>query len=884
MNGGSRIIAFGSAESQEGMEHEVPSDGDASPFAGPDIEVDEHGPDGLFDVYPDEEPVVRSFFPRWILLAFAGLATLGWTAFFLWAQRGALAAGLSPQSVSSLIVSWAVPVLLIAVLWLVAMRSSTREAARFGNAAALLETESARLEDRMRGVNRELSLAREFLAAQSRDLDAIGRIAVERLSKHAAELEALVAENDEKVGRLGSVSEVAVTNMEKLRDQLPVIASSTKDVTNNLGTAGRTAHSQVEELIRGFKRINEFGKASEEQVAQVRDAVNGTLSLLGERVEQLEDIAEARFVAIDNKALELRTQLEEREIEALTAIRERVGALAEELDETGRLLALREEEALHAVQARLASLRDEGGTIARDLREGEEAALDRWRSALSSLDQERSLFFARVEDAENTALDAARQRLSAIMDETAGVERELYARTEKLREDLEGQRARFAAGEREAMAGLEAQLAGIEAQLAERLEAHEARNAAIADYAARISAKLYENASQLDAVAAKSDEAGARIDEKLRELSANVAETHSRFASAEGDLGRLTDGSVRLLELIQASAVHTREALPLAMSDSESKLHELEGRVRKLTQSVGEAAGTGDALFDKVEATDTALKSILLQIEDRQGALQRQGAAHRETLSSLARALEALEQQGDKVAKKARAELSASITKLELSAREAVESIESKGAAGVAALADQLGEASAEAIEKAVKERAAEAAAQLEKAAADAAGLSREATIQLRDQLAKVAELTSNLEQRVNYARERAEEQVDNDFSRRVALITESLNSNAIDIAKALSTDVSDTAWEGYLRGDRGIFTRRAVSLLDANDTKTIQQIFERDTDFREHVSRYIHDFEAILREVLSTRDGNALGVTLLSSDMGKLYVALAQAIDRLRN
>ena len=30
-------------------------------------------------------------------------------------------------------------------------------------------------------------------------------------------------------------------------------------------------------------------------------------------------------------------------------------------------------------------------------------------------------------------------------------------------------------------------------------------------------------------------------------------------------------------------------------------------------------------------------------------------------------------------------------------------------------------------------------------------------------------------------------------------------------------------------------------------------------------------------------RDGSALGVTLLSSDMGKLYVALAQAIERLR-
>jgi hypothetical protein len=147
-----------------------------------------------------------------------------------------------------------------------------------------------------------------------------------------------------------------------------------------------------------------------------------------------------------------------------------------------------------------------------------------------------------------------------------------------------------------------------------------------------------------------------------------------------------------------------------------------------------------------------------------------------------------------------------------------------------------------------------------------------------------VEEAVGHLEARVEQARERAQEQVDNDFSRRAALIADSLKSNAIDIATALSGDVADTAWAAYLRGDRGIFTRRAVSLLEAGDVRAIQQLFERDDAFRDHVSRYIHDFEALLRQVLSTRDGNALGVTILSSDMGKLYVALAQGIERLRS
>jgi len=95
---------------------------------------------------------------------------------------------------------------------------------------------------------------------------------------------------------------------------------------------------------------------------------------------------------------------------------------------------------------------------------------------------------------------------------------------------------------------------------------------------------------------------------------------------------------------------------------------------------------------------------------------------------------------------------------------------------------------------------------------------------------------------------------------------------------------VPDTAWASYLKGDRGIFTRQAVRLLDAGEGKSVARLYHNDDDFRDRVSHYIADFESMLREILSTRDGESLGVTLLSSDMGKLYVALAQAIERLRS
>ena len=66
-------------------------------------------------------------------------------------------------------------------------------------------------------------------------------------------------------------------------------------------------------------------------------------------------------------------------------------------------------------------------------------------------------------------------------------------------------------------------------------------------------------------------------------------------------------------------------------------------------------------------------------------------------------------------------------------------------------------------------------------------------------------------------------------------------------------------------------------------ECRPIGVLYMRDEAFKANVSRYIHDFEAMLRATLSTRDGHVLSVTMLGSDMGKLYVALAQAIQRLR-
>lgn len=810
-------------------------------------------------------------------------AVIGWSVLFFTVNQGALTGGAPLAQWSMLIRDWAIPVLLVAVLWLVAMRNSRREASRFGDTARLLADESARLELRLTAVNRELSLAREFIAAQSRDLEALGRIAAERLSENAAQLASLIQDNGTRIDTIGTVSEAALDNMEKLRNQLPVIASSAKDVTNNIGTAGRTAHAQLEEMIAGFNKLNQFGQASERQVRQLRELVEATLSEFTRQAEQMEAIAAQRFATLNANGAQFRTELETAEVEALAAIRSRAKALGDELEATRALLDTHEAESLTSLRARLTAMRDESAAIARSLRDGESAATGAWAEAITRLETDLREAIDRVGAIDERAMESARSRLAQLAEEAEGVDRRMAERDQLFADELERRRTELEDRQAQFVTALQAQMAQLDAEISTRRSEHEAQSRQLLEHADAIGAQLATFAERMAEIARQGGDARAEIGAALQTLTDRLADSRQALSGTDTAIAGLTDSSVRLLELLQASVQQTTHDLPGAIGISSNRLAELEARAIELRATLEVAESRGEALHSYVRQSKAELSEAVSATDQLQHALRAQGSEQTATLAELSTLLTTVRDDSEALARQAQGELREAIAALSGAAQDAVSGIEKMSADAIAKLAARLGEESGNAIEQAMRTRSAEIAGQLEQAAAHAAGISREAAVQLRDQLAKVNELANNLERRVAQTRARAEEQVDNDFARRVALITESLNSNAIDIARALDADVTDTAWSAYLKGDRGVFTRRAVRLIDNPDAKAITSLYEGDRDFRDHVSRYIHDFEAMLRQLLSTRDGHALSVTLLSSDMGKLYVALAQAIERLR-
>nr|WP_137678328.1 ATPase [Parerythrobacter lutipelagi] len=873
MTGGSNIRAIGSEDA-------------ARDAAEADVSIEETVELTEDDSYEEWEPeeAYRPSLWRWSTPVLAILAVAGWTGFFGWAQRADILSGGTPQQWIGWITAWAVPVLLVVSLWILVTRNSRREAVRFGKVAENLSLKSAELEQRLSVVNRELSLAREFLGSQARDLESLGRVASERLSENADRLQTLVADNSRQIDSIAQVSTTALENMNRLRDDLPVIANSARDVSNQIGTAGRTAHGQIAELVSGFERLNAFGKASEQQVMSLQERIGGALATFETQAAEMEALVEARFGALHEKSEEFRTELDGREVEALAAMRRRADTLAEEFQKTRAVIEDEEQEAIRSLRARLLALREEAQTISLSVREGENDAIARWSGQIETLDTQLREAIEEIQRIDEQALEAANRKLEALRQEAEAVDTNIAVRDAKLVEQIRLRQSAMATDEAAAISALEERFAALDLAITERRESQLATAETLAERSESIAARIEGLRTVLSDISEQGESTQNSITGNIETLSARLDESKDLLAGTDSAVAELTEASVRLLELIQASSQHSSEILPAALIDAETRLENVRDQATELQSLIGEAGRKSEDLSAYViTARDTSREAIA----DLDGLQHRLYESHDEQdrrLASLYDSLTALAGQSDQLSERARTSLAEAIEALQQAAKSAPAEIETILTDRLGEFATEVSAKSAESVERAVEDGVTRSIARIEDSAIKAGTAGREITVQLRDQLAKVNELAGNLETRVARARELAEDQVGNDFARRVALITEALNSNSIDIAKAISTDVSDTAWASYLRGDRGIFTRRAVRLLDNTEARDIAETYAADPDFRENVSRYIHDFEAMLRTMLSTRDGNALGVTLLSSDMGKLYVALAQAIERLRD
>jgi hypothetical protein len=717
----------------------------------------------------DEEEAVPG--RDWGSIAAIGLlliAFIGWTGFFAWAHSGELTRTIPPARIAELVIAWSVPTCLIALVWLLGMRLSSREAARFGDVARSLREESLALEERMRRVNGEIALARSFLAENARELETVGRTSAQRLTDAAGTLTSALAESDERAQMLQVASNAAVTNLEQLRNHLPVVTSAAKDATNQIGIAGNSAHGQIQAILATLGRVAEASASTGDDLGKLDVRLTQSAAALEQRISASAEKLASAVTQSRDTALPLFTELDQHIAAIESRISEASASARGQIDESdGRLTSL---------------IADLQGNV------------DKLQASLSTHDA--------------TAQDSI-IRLSGFIEETrnnvAAMDTDATDRIAKLA---------FAVSA----------LVESNSELTGRLS----RNSDLTNDFMMESTTLLDLLRQIEA------EASGKLPEAISALQ-----------------GRFEANRATMHEVVK-----TMEATDRKSVDISNRLSELE------------------PLISRQDAQVAALwKNADTQVSEQ----------HKQ-LEALSAALADARGQIDQLVALANDQLASSMQRAQESTREATEISRRIVEEELAEITGAMTDRNVSALRSAIEEQIRSVDIAMHESLQQNLGFANEIEERAKGQLQRLDEMTANLEQRIAQAHSSFAGIDDEGFARRMALLTESLNSAAIDVAKILSNEVTDTAWAAYLKGDRGVFTRRAVRLLDNTEAKIIAANYDEDAEFRDNVNRYIHDFEAMMRVLLSTRDGNAIGVTLLSSDVGKLYVALAQAIERLRS
>jgi hypothetical protein len=566
---------------------------------------------------------------------------------------------------------------------------------------------------------------------------------------------------------------------------------------------------------------------------------------------------------------------------------------------------------LNALIASLPKAQEQTGGLASALTQAGEAALAR----TEALETQLATLSERGREADGIAQGAAQKladHLARIENSTETARTQLDATADHMNEAVQSALARAAEALDEARRSVEAQGAAMLAMVDQSRAAIDTSGGQAAD---SLAARLGEIGAQVDALGRninahdetgrgmveristgvadieqrleRLDQSGTARTEQLSTVIAGLAEHADKLSTSLSTAGDAADSyiarSESLLTALDASAREIDETLPAALARLDNLASASRDRIDAMRPTVSEIETGATAALDRLAQTEKLLQQQREAIELFGQTADRHLQTGKRSAGELSAAVDAAHQRMTLVADGSGPQLVDVMLRVRDAANQAAERARETFERIVPQAAASIGHATDKAIQDVVAARVEKQLASVAEAAERAVSAANNAAALLQQQIESAHSGAEALETRVEMARDKADEVNRDNFGRRASLLVEALNSTAIDVAKILSNEVTDSAWAAYLKGDRGVFTRRAVRLLDAGESKAVLTYYESDPEFREQVGRYIHDFEAMLRNVLATREGQQIAVTLLSSDMGKLYVALAQAIERLR-
>jgi hypothetical protein len=721
----------------------------------------------------------------------------------------------------------------VLILW---QRNSARTAQRYADAARLVRRETLALDTVLSLTSHRLAEDRAAVAEQA---DRMVMLADDTSTRMRAVTDALkqgIAELGRHTEGLEMAAGSARVDLGVILSDLPRAEEQTRALADSIRATGLGAHEQAAALEAVLGRLAEQARDAEEQTG-------GAASRLSAQSTQIATVSDLATRSIDEARQRMSESVEgvlARTVEAAERTRQSIGAQAEAIDALIDRTNASTDSAVERVRRGIAEQDALVDALVARAAAAAEGAMERTSRTISTHDDAISAMVERARLAAEAASANASQAVQAQIDL-------LSQEVERVAERLGAQDATGSALVERIQRGL----AHVEGRFAELEETGRARTTRLVEALGVLVGHAERTLGTLNAGGTAATTLINRAETLKGAIVACVDELGGTLPDA---LGRLEGGAARSLETVERTTPEVE------------KLH---SAARQAAEALD---GARMALDERGAAIDTLADAIEARI-----------AAAQDSADSLREAVSGVDAQVVKLADSTSPKLVDALIQVRETAGQAAERARQALGTIIPGTAEALGKAGRAALERAVSNEIEGQIARLTAASDLAVEASRAAGARLEEQLGRIADTSARVGGEIAAGRSSVEEADRDNFSRQVAALIEALNTTAVDVTKLLSTDPSDEAWQAYLRGDRGTFTRRAVKLLDATDAREIARLYGQQPHFREQVNRYITDFERMLRPILATRDGSTLAVVMLSSNMGKLYVALAQAIERLR-
>jgi hypothetical protein len=652
---------------------------------------------------------------------------------------------------------------------------------------------------------------------------------------------------------------------------------------------GRTRRKEAEAFTRSVIAMRHEAQSLEGLLGVLRQRIDdnhGALRNISDQLMGLGDEAAARLgnasSELEGSARRIAAQGEALDRAAGLA-RVDMGVLLEDLpraEASARSMAEILRTAGAEAIGRSAEFETQVGALSERTREADAVIADvnrRLLAQLAEIDERSIATLARVEQAtggSTATIDALLQRSAEALDEIrGGIDLQAQAVSALVDQasagiGRTGIEAADAIGS--SLSSAQGSLEGLASQIAEQ-------DAAATRLISGISGGLSTLDERFAALALDGDQRAAAVSASLTQVRGELDAIAAQSGSHEGAMVTLAGRMSGLRQSLDGLTADIEGALSTALGDAEGgarRLLDASEAARPHIESARDAAVEAGSRLESgagaIEAQHDRLAALLAAVDTGIGGAERR-------LGELSAAIISAEGEASHLAAETGPALVAALLQVREAASHAAERAREAISAVIPASAGQLSDAAHAALEKVIRDTLIAQLAEVEGVTARAVESAQGASQRLTQQMISIGQSAAALEQHFNESNDSQRERDSESFARRVSLLIDSMHSASIDVGKILSDETDDKAWQAYLKGDRGVFTRRAARLMGGAEARAIDAHYETDLEFQQSVNRYVHDFEAMLRRVTADRDGGAMAVTLMSSDMGKLYAALAQ-------